>query len=229
MTPSQILKWLSDNNKIDQWWVSVDGVVKDDLVTFDKIEEIIENKDYSELQVLHVSQGEAETPWWIRVEEEAEPTNEHEIELPNQKATLPLPSRDVISQGGKRHGCMTVLVILIAGFFLLFRLATCGGSSSGDSEADTDPRVSGEYTIDGDFNIGFVHYEDFERSTELAVSDLEATEKFNTACLLTGNATLFRDGEVVILDKTKGFLATSVKIRRKGELVSYWTYRETIK
>lgn len=86
---------------------------------------------------------------------------------------------------------------------------------------------SGEHTITGDNFTGFSRLEDEERATELA-SDTEAFGKFFTAGAMSNRATRFKRGETVILEESEGLLSGKVKLRRKGEAVSYWTNREAI-
>jgi hypothetical protein len=91
----------------------------------------------------------------------------------------------------------------------------------------TSATVSGEYTITGDNFTGFSNRKDEDRATELS-SDTEAFSKFFLACVMTKRATLFKKGETVILEEFGGFADSKLKLRRKGELVGYWTNREAI-
>ncbi len=94
-------------------------------------------------------------------------------------------------------------------------------------QASRSHREVGEHTISGDNFTGFSSLEDEERASELA-GDTEAFSKFFLAGVMTRRATLFKRGETVILEDSEGLLSSKVKLRRKGEAVSYWTNREAI-
>ncbi len=96
------------------------------------------------------------------------------------------------------------------------------------SEAVSSKKIAfGEHTISGDNFTGFSRLEDDQRAAELA-GDTEAFSKFFLAGVMTKRATLFKRGETVILEDAEGLLSSKVKLRRKGEAVSYWTNRESI-
>lgn len=85
-----------------------------------------------------------------------------------------------------------------------------------------------EYTITGNSFTGFIRSDDWEKSFELA-SDTEAFSRFFLQCVMSNRATLFKAGETVILVEVDGLFADKVRIRRKGETVSYWTVGNSIR
>jgi hypothetical protein len=69
----------------------------------------------------------------------------------------------------------------------------------------------------------------FEKLGKFAVQkDSAAFGKLMTAGLLTGETTMFKDGEKVILMDTAIFSGL-VKVRREGEVAEFWTNFEAVK
>ena len=58
--------------------------------------------------------------------------------------------------------------------------------------------------------------------------DKEAATKFLSAALLTGDCTIFKDGEQVHISET-AIWSGMYKVRRKGEILEYWTNVEAVK
>jgi hypothetical protein len=130
--------------------------------------------------------------------------------------------------------CLATVGICYGGFFLSTTDFFAGKTlhsiiDRGESRkiAKAKANVLGEHTISGDNFTGFSRLEDDQRASELA-SDTEAFSKFFLAGVMTKRATLFKRGETVILEDAEGLLSSKVKLRRKGEAVSYWTNREAI-
>jgi hypothetical protein len=97
------------------------------------------------------------------------------------------------------------------------------------SAANTSVKSTvGEYAISGDNFTGFIRSDDWEKSFELA-SDTEAFSRFFLQCAMSKRATLFKAGEAVILVEVDGLFGEKVRIRRKGETVSYWTVGNSIR
>ena len=139
---------------------------------------------------------------------------------------------------GTLSGCLLLvgLVLLTPCFVYLFfmnvdyfdrSVVKSRGSSAEPTQSQREAGGAGEHTISGDNFTGFTHLEDDERASELA-GDTEAFSKFFLAGVMTKRATLFKRGETVILEDAEGILSNKVKLRRKGEAVSYWTNREAI-
>lgn len=104
-----------------------------------------------------------------------------------------------------------------------------GKSRAGDSSARSmSGDSSGNYQITDDNFTGFVREADHRRAAEFG-SDTEAFSKFFVQGVMSHSATLFKSGEIVSLEDTSGFLSGAVKVRRKGETVSYWTNVEAIR
>lgn len=59
-------------------------------------------------------------------------------------------------------------------------------------------------------------------------NDKQAFQQALTAGLLLGECIMFKNGEVVFIVDTAIFSGL-VKVRRKGELVEYWTNIEAVK
>jgi len=242
MTPSQLRQWSIQNSQPDQWWLSLDAVTEELPVTVAEIEERMKSGDYSTVQALHVSQGEMETPPWVEVTMppmmKAPPSVFPPVAETTGQAKTSATAAKPVSPEKKGIGSKEVTVkqfftIMGALVLVIWIPVMCRGSSErkpqqADESDVSSPNLSGEYTITGDNFTGFVSLEDEERATELA-SDTEAFSKFFLACVMAKRATLFKKGETVIFEEAEGLLADKVKLRRKGEIVSYWTNAEAIR
>jgi hypothetical protein len=243
MTPSQLRQWSIQNSQPDQWWLCLDGVTEEVPVSVAEIESLLASGDYAQAQALHTSHAETDNPAWIRLTVPATfmppPSVDtamaalSQSEKAQNAPTIPkanTPNKDI------QQGCLA-LIGLLAFLFVIFKgFAWLIGAQSSDDDVSTrrvndsgisSANLSGEYTITGDNFTGFSNREDEDRASELA-SDEEAFSKFFLACVMAKRATLFKKGETVILEEFGGFADSKVKLRRKGELVGYWTNREAI-
>lgn len=74
MTIKELRSWAFANNHDDQWWLSVEGVLEEDILSLGKIDEIISRGDRSDIMVLHRSQADTGNPSWVPVEFDIPPT-----------------------------------------------------------------------------------------------------------------------------------------------------------
>lgn len=111
--------------------------------------------------------------------------------------------------------------------FVLFMIFLAGGSN--DSSSSSSSISVGEHRISGSNYIGCRSKETFEKMIQYAVQrDNEAFKRMLAAGLFTGECTTLTSGETVYVVET-AVLKGMVKIRRKGEIIEYWTQIEAIK
>lgn len=83
--------------------------------------------------------------------------------------------------------------------------------------------------VAGSSHFGCVSKDYFQRLVGFAVQkDMEAFKKGLVAGVGAGQCTMFKSGEEVFLTDTAIFSGL-VQIRRKGDIVSYWTNIKTVK
>ncbi|HHS8321906.1 TPA: hypothetical protein ACTUO9_002023 [Legionella anisa] len=81
---------------------------------------------------------------------------------------------------------------------------------------------------DGYFGCKSREYKD--KLTQYAIDqDADAFKNALKAGILIGECTIFNEGEEVFVSDTAIFSAGLVKVRRKGEMLEYWTNMEAIK
>ena len=99
------------------------------------------------------------------------------------------------------------------------------GSSS---PSEPTSSVGTDRHISGDSWYGCTDRDFFKKLTQYAVQgDQQAWTEALTACLLAGDCTIFKDGEVVHITDTAIFSGL-IKVRRQGELTEYWTNIEAV-
>ena len=117
-------------------------------------------------------------------------------------------------------GCL-VMVGLLAG-----AITYC---SSSDTEQQR-PAVARQNQIAGDGHFGCISRETNDQLTRYtAQGDQRAFSQVLSSAYASGACTRFRAGEPVVIMGTAGFLASSIRVRRAGEVTEYWTVREAVK
>lgn len=81
MTTKQLREWLFEHSLEDQWWVSLDGVTEDVVMTLAEAEARARVDGYADVRVLHVTQGEMESPPWVEVDKRGKPREAIPAEL----------------------------------------------------------------------------------------------------------------------------------------------------
>jgi hypothetical protein len=154
MTSTQLREWLFQNSQVDEWWLSLDAVTEDCVVTINEIEERLKSGMYGQAQVLHVSQTESPNSPWTEVflsEPIPQPPR-----IPNS-AVAPLPSPRL---GATKHraekpkksplflGFMLGGLGGFLGLSLLCVIASnksaTGRSTKGTTIESSPPRINGE-------------------------------------------------------------------------------------
>lgn len=79
MTIEKLNAFLADTKEDDQWWVAVDGLVRDNIYTLKEIERDL--KDKSKVAVLHTSKANSSNPIWLPVDWQEQPANEESDEV----------------------------------------------------------------------------------------------------------------------------------------------------
>ncbi len=115
--------------------------------------------------------------------------------------------------------------------FVLDAEAAKRSAAETKKQAATSPgrTASGAHIINGDSWFGASSKELFEKLVQYSVQgDSAAFGKLMTAGLLTGETTMFKNGEEVLLADTAIF-SGMIKVRRKGDTQEYWTNIEATK
>jgi len=118
------------------------------------------------------------------------------------------------------------VVIIVSTFVLITSLT----SHSRKPKTSTTPISSGqERRIAGSHWLGCADREYFEKVAQYASQgDNQAYRQAVAAGILTGECTMFKDGEDVYITDT-AILSGLVKVRRKGKLQEYWTIPKAVK
>jgi hypothetical protein len=119
MTTKQLREWLFQNSQDDQWWMSLDAVTEECLVTVNEIEERLKSGDYGQALVLHVSHGEIVNPPWIDVElpSQASPLRPFGVARPVSPANT---SGTTTKKPQETLGIIILLLPLISGLLIWF-------------------------------------------------------------------------------------------------------------
>ena len=67
MTIEGLRNWQFENTLEDQWWLSMDGVSEETLLTLSEIEEVLSLGEYADVRALHASQASMANPPWINL------------------------------------------------------------------------------------------------------------------------------------------------------------------
>ncbi len=91
------------------------------------------------------------------------------------------------------------------------------------------PAYAQNHYVVGESHFGCGSKDYFSKLVGYAVDkDIEAFKKGLAVGLLTGQCTLFKNGETVFVTDTSIFSGL-VQVRRKGDTTTYWTNMETVK
>lgn len=117
MTIKELRNWMFSNSLEDQWWISIDGVTKNETISLSDVSNITKQKGTgAHIQVLHASQAGIETPPWTEIEPETSPSASPST---SPSASLPpLQNPAVVKKGPS-----TTYIVFGYVFALLFPLA----------------------------------------------------------------------------------------------------------
>ena len=128
-------------------------------------------------------------------------------------------------------GCfgLVVIVVVIAGIFGSFRDRTKSPSTTQPPTSSPSSSQALDRLISGDNWFGCVDREYYEKLGRYAAAkDMEVFRQALAVGLVAGTCARFKPGETVYIADTAMFSGL-VKIRRKGEMIEYWTNFEAIR
>jgi hypothetical protein len=119
-------------------------------------------------------------------------------------------------------GCLVLIVIAI-----VIGVASSGDGGSPQQSSSSVSTQSGLKVINGDHRFGCTDRDYFGRVVRYAVdNDQAAFSRALSAGMMSGECTLFQNGERVYLTDTRIFSGL-IKVRRQGETAEYWTNLES--
>lgn len=177
--------------------------------------------------------------------------------IPQRPAKQKLPAAQATSsessaEAKKGPGCGTWILYGLGLLLLIGLIQQCSGSSGTSTNARTTEQLRQEanarveqlnaatpepaspseaaastgenHFISGDSYIGCADRDTFNRLVDFAV---QKDQTAFAALLLSSDCITFKKGEEVFLDEVP-FLSGSIKLRRKGDVQSYWTNVEAL-
>ncbi len=100
MTLLELQTWMVKNREEDSWWIALDGVVQDNVMTLREIDALKDSYRTRQLSVLHVNQADRDDAEWIIYEKKpamkvklaAEATSKKSFSVTAHKPAEPLPA-----------------------------------------------------------------------------------------------------------------------------------------